>query len=76
MEHKDRLTPYLTPGFLFSPDHLWKVNNLYREIMSEIAASDLLQDILRQITGNPALVFKKDSVTLGRDILASSYMLS
>ena len=62
--------------FVFSPDHLQEVSQLYREIMAEIARSDLLQDILRQISGNPNLTLVKHSYDLDQDILQSSYMLS
>lgn len=62
--------------FVFSPDHLQEVAQTYREIMAEIARSNLLQDILQQITGDKGLVITKLSDDLDKDILASSYMLS
>ena len=62
--------------FVFNPNHLSKVASTYREIMAEIAKSDILQDILRQITGNNALVLTKFSDDLACDIKNSSYMLS
>jgi len=63
-------------NFLCSPDHLQDMCRIYREIMAEIAKSDLLQDILRQITGDVELTITKYSIDLDKDILGSSYMLS
>ena len=62
--------------FVFNPNYLQKVCKTYREIMAEIAKSDLFEDILRQITGNPNLKVAKASTNLDMDILNSSYMLS
>jgi hypothetical protein len=62
--------------FVFSPDHLQKVTAMYREIMAEIAKSNLFEDILQQITGNTALKVNKFSNDLDQDILNSEYMLS
>tara|TARA_R110000787_G_scaffold1815_1_gene7701 strand:- start:4991 stop:6742 length:1752 start_codon:yes stop_codon:yes gene_type:complete len=62
--------------FVFSPDHLQEVSQMYRVIMAEIAKGDILQDILRQITGDNALIITKASNDLDQDILKSSYMLS
>ena len=62
--------------FVFSPDHLQEVAQLYREIMAEIARSSILQDILRQLTGDANLVITKYSNNLDEAILDSSYMLS
>ena len=61
--------------FVFNPNHLQKVTKTYREIMAEIATSDLLQDILRQITGDTTYSFSKEE-DLSQYILNSSYMLS
>lgn len=62
--------------FVFSPNHLQEVSKTYREIMAEIAKSDLLQDIIRQITGDTSMCIVKSSNDLDQDILKSSYMLS
>ncbi len=62
--------------FVFNPNHLSKVTSTYRRIMAEIAKSDILQDILRQITGNNTLVLTKFSDDLDCDIKNSNYMLS
>ena len=61
--------------FVFNPNHLQDVTRTYREIMADIAKSDLLEDILRQITGNDTLSFSKEA-DISQYILNSSYMLS
>ena len=62
--------------FVFNPNYLLKVTKTYREIMAEIAKSNLLNDILKQITGNASLQITKASSDLDLAILNSSYMLS
>tara|TARA_B100000470_G_C19593154_1_gene303184 strand:- start:42 stop:668 length:627 start_codon:yes stop_codon:yes gene_type:complete len=62
--------------FVFNPNHLSKVTSTYRRIMAGIAKGDILQDILRQITGNNTLVVTKFSDNLDCDIKNSNYMLS
>ena len=44
--------------------------------MAEIASTDLLADIIRQITDNPKFTLTKASTDLNQAILQSSYMLS
>ena len=62
--------------FVFNPNYLQKVSKTYREIMAELAKSDLFNSILRQLTGNSNLVVTKISNNLDIDILNSEYMLS
>ena len=62
--------------FVFNPNHLQEVSKTYREIMADIAKSDLFSNILRQITGNSSLQISKTSNDLHLDILNSNYMLS
>jgi len=62
--------------FVFNPNHLQEVTKTYREIMAEIANSDLFGDILRQITGDANMQVTKSSTDLAQDILNSNYMLS
>ena len=62
--------------FVFNPNHFQDVTSTYRKIMAEIAKGDILQDILRQITGNNTLVVTKFSDNLDCDIKNSNYMLS
>ena len=61
--------------FVFNPNYLQKVTKTYREIMAEIANSNLLEDILRQITKDPTRSFAKNA-NISQEILNSSYMLS
>lgn len=61
--------------FVFSPDHLQKVALTYKQIMAEIAKSNMFRDILRQIIGDNTLEITKYSNDLDKDILNSSYML-
>ena len=62
--------------FVFNPNHLQKVCQTYREIMAELASSDIFVDILRQITGKSTFTITKASTDLDKDILQSNYMLS
>ncbi len=52
-----------------------KAQETYREILAEIANSDLLSDILSEIAGKYVPV-TKHSTDLAKDILNSEYMLS
>ncbi len=61
--------------FVFSPDYLQAVRRTYREILADIADSDLLSDILSEISGEYVEVVKL-STDLSKDILNSEYMLS
>jgi DNA-directed RNA polymerase len=61
--------------FVFSPDYLQTVSQMYREILAQIADSDLLSDILSEISGTYIPVTKM-SDDLSKDILNSEYMLS
>jgi hypothetical protein len=62
--------------FVFSPDYLQDVADIYREIMAEVAKGDLFQSILRQLTNNDSMVVTKYSDDLDKNILESNYMLS
>jgi len=61
--------------FVFSPDYLQFVAETYREILAQIADSDLLSDILSEISDTYIPVTKM-SDDLSKDILNSEYMLS
>ena len=61
--------------FVFSPDYLQFVTETYREVLAHIADSDLLSDILSEISGEYVPV-EKLSDDLYLDILGSEYMLS
>ena len=61
---------------LASPNHMNKVRQNYVNILAEIASSNILQDILREVTNNSSLVYKKYSNDLGKEILNAEYALS
>ena len=62
--------------FVFNPNYLQEVTAMYREIMAEIAQSNIFEDILQQITNDSAIKVNKLSNDLHKYILKSSYMLS
>lgn len=62
-------------AFCFHPNYFNAVTQMYREIFAEIAKSNLLEDILSQISGTKVKI-NKFSNDLATDILASKYMLS
>ncbi len=61
--------------FMVHPNHWKAICSLYRTILMEIADSDLLSDILSQVTGTE-INLEKDSNDLSGDILNSKYALS
>jgi len=61
--------------WLFHVNHFEKVKQTYREILSEIARSNLLNDILSQIMGKDAGIVIEDE-GLADMILESEYALS
>ena len=62
--------------FYASPKYMNIVRQLYIDILCEIADSTLLQDILREITGNRFLVYQKGCNNLSEYIRESNYALS
>jgi hypothetical protein len=67
---------HIHDAFTCHPNYMDEVCDTYRVIMAEICESNLLQDILREITGNRHLVYKKLGSSLANDVLASKHMLS
>ena len=61
--------------FTTHPNHMSKVTQLYREILAEIADSNLLANILSEISGTK-VILTKFSNDLSKDILNSEYALS
>lgn len=61
--------------FHASPQRMNQVRRNYIEILAEIARSNLLSDILSEITGQE-LSFQKFSLDLDKFILESEYALS
>ena len=66
---------HIHDAFTAHPNHMQRVRELYVEILAEIADSNLLADILSEITGTN-VVLTKLSNNLSVDILASEYALS
>jgi len=66
---------HIHDAFCAHPNNMQRIRELYVEIMTEIADSDLLEDILTEIAGY-AVVLHKDSTDLSKDIMQSDYMLS
>jgi hypothetical protein len=62
-------------SFWFAPDNLQVVQQTYREILAEISQSNLLANILSEISRKPLRV-EKFSYDLHKDILQSEYALS
>ena len=61
--------------WLFHPNHFEEVKQTYREILSEIARSNLLNDIISQIIGYDAGI-EIENEGLADMILESEYALS
>lgn len=61
--------------FMFHPNYMDETTELYRDIMAEIASSNLLADILTEITGTPVAIQKTTNM-LPASIKSSTYMLS
>lgn len=62
--------------FFGSPNHMQEIREIYKEIMIEIAKSNLLQDILREITGDTKLVYHKLSDNLSDYITTTEYLIT
>ena len=61
--------------FVFSPEYLQEVSEMYRVIMAEIAKSNLLSDILTELRGS-VITVNKLTPNLDVEIMKSEYMLS
>ena len=62
--------------FVFHPNYLQRVCKTYREIMADIAKSNLFEDILQQLMNDTSIKVSKDTNDLDTYILNSEYMLS
>ncbi len=63
-------------SFWAHPCDMHKVRYHYKEILADIADSNMMQDIFRAITGSPLLTYTKSSYIMGNDIRKSEYALS
>jgi hypothetical protein len=63
-------------SFWASPNYMQNVRENYLKILIDIANSNILQGILRQITGNPNLEYVKVSKNLGELMVDAEYPLS
>lgn len=61
-------------SFWCHPNNAKCMMQVFREVLAELADSDILQDIMRQLTGDYELVIKKESIA--EHILESEYALS
>ena len=59
-----------------SPNYMNNVRRNYIEILAEIAESDLLQNILREVTGDHGIVLTKRNGNIAPLIRESEYALS
>jgi hypothetical protein len=63
-------------NFWSSPNFMQNVRENYLKILIDIANSNLMQDILRQITGDSTLTFTKRTTNLGSKMVSAEYPLS
>jgi len=66
---------HIFDAFTAHPNHMVRVTEMYREVLADIASSNLLQDIMDEIRGEhkPLIKFSND---LDVEIMKSEYMLS
>lgn len=72
---------HIHDAFTTHPNNMPVVMDLYRELMAEIAESNLLENIIKEITGDPELTIyggrlDKYSYDLANDIRKAEYPLS
>lgn len=63
-------------SFWASPNFMDNVRQNYLDILIEIADSNLLENILREVTGNTSLVLSKTTTTLSKHMTKAEYALS
>lgn len=62
--------------FYARPQYMNKVRSTYIQIMAEIADSSLMQDIFRELTGDPKAIYTKCTNKLGDHIRKAEFALS
>lgn len=63
-------------SFWCHPNDMNDIRFNYKEILAEVADSNMMQDILQEITGDPSIQFKKRSHNLAAEIRNAEYHLS
>lgn len=67
---------HIHDAFTAHPNYMSIVCQTYNVLLAEICDSDLLQNILREITGNKELVYNKLGSSLAENVLESTHTLS
>lgn len=67
---------HIHDSFWASPNYMNQVRQNYNDILAEIAESDLLQSILRDITGDYGIILTKRNGNIAADIRDAEYSLS
>jgi len=63
-------------SFWCHPNYAQNIRQNYLDILCGIASRDILQSILREVTGDPTLVYNKVSGTLANKMKNAEYALS
>ena len=63
-------------SFWAHTNHMNEVRKFYKEIFIEMATTNMMQDILREVRKDKKYVFKKYSKKLAKDIRKTEYLLS
>jgi hypothetical protein len=67
---------HIHDAFTAHPNNMGVVCDTYNVLLAEICDSNLLQDILREITGDKGLVYNKLGSSLSEEVLISTHTLS
>lgn len=67
---------HIHDAFTCHPNNMGEVVETYKVLLAEICDSNMLQDILREITGNKGLIYDKLGPSLAKEVLASTHSLS
>lgn len=75
LEHEPFMVTTVHDAFACTPNHCNVMRHWYREILAELAESDVLQFIIQQITGNMQYQVNKLSLDLADHIRKSNYAI-
>ena len=67
---------HIHDAFTCHPNHMTEVCDTYRVLLIELCESNLLQSIVREVTGNNQLAYKKLGYCLGDKVKVSNHTLS